>query len=95
MEVGRCFKKEQGGVYADPLLERIAEFVRGQGVRGVGQSSWGPTLYAVTPNEDGASSLASDLSDRFALTDQELCISRANITGVRVRHLSAVTKEKP
>ena len=30
--MGQCFAKAQGGVYADPLLESIVDFVRGQGI---------------------------------------------------------------
>jgi beta-RFAP synthase len=45
LRVGLWFAPAQGGVFAGPRLEAIAGWLRGRGVRGVGQSSWGPTLY--------------------------------------------------
>jgi beta-RFAP synthase len=44
--VGRCFATAQGGIYARPELEAIVADLRASGLHGVGQSSWGPTLYA-------------------------------------------------
>ncbi len=44
-QVGRGFAPAQGGIFADPELEEIAAEMRAVGLRGVGQSSWGPTLY--------------------------------------------------
>jgi beta-RFAP synthase len=45
-QVGRCFATAQGGIYARPELTAIVAELRAQGLHGVGQSSWGPTLYA-------------------------------------------------
>jgi len=45
---GAWYADEQGGVYRPPagqLIERLADV---PGVSGVGQSSWGPTIYALT-----------------------------------------------
>lgn len=44
-EVGRNFAPAQGGLYASPELENIAAAMRRGGLVGVGQSSWGPTLF--------------------------------------------------
>ena len=93
-EVGQCFKKEQGGVYADPLLERMVSFIRDQGVTGVGQSSWGPTLYAVTSDQSSATSLLTDLRQRFDLGPREIRITAANNTGHAVRQLSAISENQ-
>ncbi len=43
--VGEGFASAQGGTFAHPGLEAIAAEMRTSGLRGVGQSSWGPTLY--------------------------------------------------
>ena len=51
---GEPFAPVQGGVYAGPRIAEVVAFVRQQGVRGVGQSSWGPTVFAVTEDEAGA-----------------------------------------
>jgi beta-ribofuranosylaminobenzene 5'-phosphate synthase len=55
--VGEGFASAQGGTFADPGLESIAVQMRAAGLRGVGQSSWGPTLYGFSdgsPSENAA-----------------------------------------
>ena len=49
---GECFAGNQGGPF---LTAEIAEFVcfcRERGVPGVGQSSWGPTVFCWFPNQN-------------------------------------------
>jgi beta-RFAP synthase len=47
--VGLMFAPAQGGgAFAHPMLEALAHKLRSAGFQGVGQSSWGPTLYAFT-----------------------------------------------
>ncbi|MFB6297068.1 MAG: beta-ribofuranosylaminobenzene 5'-phosphate synthase family protein [Salinirussus sp.] len=49
---GAWYADEQGGVYRPPagrLVERLADE---PGVRGAGQSSWGPSVYAATHADD-------------------------------------------
>lgn len=65
--VGEAFAPVQGGKYASPRVAEIVEFVRGQNVRGVGQSSWGPAVFAVVADADRAEHLAAQLRQRFAL----------------------------
>src|SRR5439155_10316261 len=49
--VGEMFRPWQGGIYSHAQAEAIVEFIRGHGVAAVGQSSWGPTLFAIaTPD---------------------------------------------
>jgi beta-RFAP synthase len=43
--VGGYFAPVQGGPYASARAASIAEYMLSQGVVGVGQSSWGPTVY--------------------------------------------------
>lgn len=56
-KAGEPFAAAQGGVYASAEIARLIEDVRKCGVRGVGQSSWGPTVFAVVPDPDTALSL--------------------------------------
>jgi beta-ribofuranosylaminobenzene 5'-phosphate synthase len=44
---GEWFAAVQGGVYAHPRVAELATTLRQLGIRGVGQSSWGPALFAV------------------------------------------------
>jgi beta-RFAP synthase len=59
---GECFAARQGGPYHGPILTQLVEQCRSLGYVGVGQSSWGPTLYVVTPDQDNAQRLANELS---------------------------------
>ncbi|MCS7139363.1 MAG: GHMP kinase [Candidatus Nezhaarchaeota archaeon] len=48
--VGMMFSKVQGGIY-NPVSAKVIEVLKGVGVEGYGQSSWGPAVYAVTSDE--------------------------------------------
>jgi beta-ribofuranosylaminobenzene 5'-phosphate synthase len=63
--VGEVFAAAQGGRYADPLCGEIVRFIRGSGVAGVGQSSWGPALFAIVEGGDRAVNLATLVRERF------------------------------
>ncbi|MBN9122417.1 MAG: beta-RFAP synthase [Planctomycetes bacterium] len=54
---GEPFAAAQGGVYASPEIASLIADVRECGVAGVGQSSWGPTVFAVVGGGDAAVSL--------------------------------------
>lgn len=43
--VGGLFAPAQGGIYAHEQLARVVAVLHAHGLQGVGQSSWGPTLY--------------------------------------------------
>lgn len=55
---GGWFASAQGGAFAPgptaELVQKMAEF----GACGVGQSSWGPTVYGITPHAGAAADLA-------------------------------------
>ena len=46
--VGEYFSPHQGGVFMDEAAEELRAFLLAEGAYGVGQSSWGPTIYALT-----------------------------------------------
>ena len=87
--VGNCFAEAQGGVYAHPLLDDIVRFIRAAGIKGVGQSSWGPTLYAVLPDEASADRLATMVESKFNLhAVGEVFVTSADNEGSSVRELA-------
>jgi beta-ribofuranosylaminobenzene 5'-phosphate synthase len=55
--MGEHFAPYQGGAYATELGRAIAEFARKHGAAGVGQSSWGPTVFALVRGADAAGGL--------------------------------------
>jgi beta-RFAP synthase len=44
---GRIFEPMQGGVYRSSAIAECIHYLRGQGICGAGQSSWGPTVFAI------------------------------------------------
>ncbi|MEZ6141759.1 MAG: hypothetical protein R3B84_14405 [Zavarzinella sp.] len=44
---GKLFEPVQGGRYASPTIEAYIKELRSNGIRGVGQSSWGPTVFSL------------------------------------------------
>ncbi|MBI5955875.1 MAG: hypothetical protein HY871_02635 [Chloroflexi bacterium] len=55
--VGDCFAAVQGGRYANALSSRLISDLLDRGAQGAGQSSWGPTVYALVEGEGQALSL--------------------------------------
>ena len=53
---GECFAAVQGGPFASAEIARLVDAIRDHGVPGVGQSSWGPTVFAVCafPSRSGS-----------------------------------------
>jgi beta-ribofuranosylaminobenzene 5'-phosphate synthase len=87
--VGEAFRPVQGGPYAHPRLEEMVTFVHRQGVHGVGQSSWGPALFAVAGDVAQAEDLARDLRQRFHLEAGEVLVSAAANEGASVTGTNA------
>jgi beta-ribofuranosylaminobenzene 5'-phosphate synthase len=50
--VGDAFAAAQGGRYASPAVAACVARLRALGVTGVGQSSWGPTVFALVRREE-------------------------------------------
>jgi beta-RFAP synthase len=82
---GKAFALAQGGVYANAQVAEVIEFARGQGVKGVGQSSWGPAVFAVTAEEEQANFLANRCRRHFGLESQDVIVTRARDVGAELR----------
>jgi len=82
--VGECFATQQGGIYAGGLPTQVVEFIRSQGIAGVGQSSWGPTVFAVTGSDDEATTLVRTVRNRMGLDANEVVISPPANDGARI-----------
>jgi beta-ribofuranosylaminobenzene 5'-phosphate synthase len=77
VRVGETFGSVQGGRYGHPRTAAIISFLRKKGIRGVGQSSWGPTVFALAPDEAEAMKWAGRLKEEFSLDCDEVLITRA------------------
>jgi beta-ribofuranosylaminobenzene 5'-phosphate synthase len=72
---GEFFAPAQGGIYASPRIAEAVRLVRSLGVPGVGQSSWGPTTFAVVADEDRAADLARRVRQRLGLTEADVSVT--------------------
>ena len=80
---GMSFATAQGGPYNGPELTRTVEQVRELGVTGVGQSSWGPSLFALFPSHAAAETFCRQFR-RQALPDTDVLITTVANRGARV-----------
>jgi beta-RFAP synthase len=83
---GSCFTPVQGGPYNGPLLTGLVDLVRRLGVTGVGQSSWGPTLFAVLQSEGRAAELADRLQHEPLAAEASLSVCAADNRGARLQY---------
>jgi beta-RFAP synthase len=82
---GECFAPIQGGPFADAAIASLVEQIRNHGIRGVGQSSWGPTVFAVCRSQAEAGALAERLRDCVAPKRHEITIANPNNVGAIIR----------
>jgi len=81
---GSCFESVQGGAYNGAELENLVKHVRAIGVRGVGQSSWGPTIFSICESESSAFALADNLRSQDWGREYDLVITTPDNRGARV-----------
>ena len=80
--VGEMFQTVQGGIYAHPRIEEIIRILRLAGVKGVAQSSWGPTIVAIVPSHETVS--VRDWLIRKGIASEEIVITSACNQGAEV-----------
>ncbi|HUY35081.1 MAG TPA: hypothetical protein VMV69_20195 [Pirellulales bacterium] len=80
---GECFAAQQGGAFAGPRSMRLVERLRASGVRGVGQTSWGPTLFALTNSMTEAERLVGALRHDESAAEVEWTIAAPNACGIQ------------
>lgn len=83
---GNCFASYQGGPYNGPVLTSLVDQIRELGLQGVGQSSWGPTLFAAAPDEDTACRARDALRIHHAPGDLHIDITGPDNLGARVEY---------
>lgn len=62
---GRWFASKQGGYFAAGASATLVKTLTEWGVTGVGQSSWGPAVYAVAPDPAAGAALADRVRETF------------------------------
>jgi beta-RFAP synthase len=67
--LGDHFASVQGGRYASLRVAAALEWLREEGFDGIGQSSWGPTGFAIVADDARARALSRQLESRFGGSD--------------------------
>lgn len=63
--LGEYFAPAQGGTFISPRVAEVMHWLEGQGIRGVGQSSWGPTAFAFFGDARQAERFQKAIGERF------------------------------
>jgi beta-RFAP synthase len=74
---GLLFAPIQGGPYSSERITQAVRAIYNQGISGVGQSSWGPCIFAVTDSDSSAQELMRMVRSRFDLREHEVLVLRA------------------
>jgi beta-RFAP synthase len=62
---GDYFAPAQGGRFASPAVAEALAWFESQGIAGVGQSSWGPTGFAIVAGDVRATEVARNAQSRW------------------------------
>ena len=81
---GECFASAQGGVFASPQIAGLVAAIRGFAIAGAGQSSWGPTVFAVAADEAEAQRLSGWLQIQDLGCECEITIAKPNNSGATI-----------
>jgi beta-RFAP synthase len=81
---GLCYATVQGGPYNGPRPTELVRAIRDLGVVGTGQSSWGPTVFAICRDASQAESLIRGLADRQFLHDTQVTVAAPCNAGAQV-----------
>ncbi|WP_166821815.1 GHMP family kinase ATP-binding protein [Thalassoroseus pseudoceratinae] len=82
--VGQTFAAVQGGPFANSTTGAIVEFLRVSGVRGVGQTSWGPTVFAFAADRKSAGMIVESLHSQPHFGRLATHITRPRNTGMAI-----------
>ncbi len=81
---GSCFTPVQGGPYATADVERRIKKLRSLGLQGVGQSSWGPTVFAFCKDPASATLWLDTLSTLPQFAACSITLTTPNNCGAAV-----------
>jgi beta-RFAP synthase len=83
-QAGMCYAAVQPGAYCSDQAAQLVSVIRSCGIAGAGQSSWGPTIFALCRDSDQAAWLVRELNQRGFLEDSDVVISPTCNAGARI-----------
>ncbi len=81
MMSGRCFEVLQGGPFASEQIAGLVDRLNKFGICGVGQSSWGPAVYAILKDDEQANWLQQKLEADSEFGDLCMLVTTPNNCG--------------
>ena len=86
LATGDYFSAAQGGHYKSSRVAQVLKYINAQGIICAGQSSWGPTGFAVFENVDTANKILNQLQRQFSNFNQlQFQLTRAKNTGATIQ----------
>lgn len=83
--VGDHFAPAQGGRFASPVVAEVLGWLAAEGIAGIGQSSWGPTGFAVLASQAEAESLLLQAQARWPDPEQvSFMVCQGRNSGARI-----------
>ena len=84
MATGAYFANAQGGHYKSAKVAQVLNFLNQQGIICAGQSSWGPTGFAIFEDMNTAHNMCNQLQQLFSSSNLQFQIVTANNCGANV-----------
>lgn len=83
--VGDHFAPAQGGRFTSPAVTEVLAWLESEGIAGVGQSSWGPTGFAILACEQQAQALLSRARARWGdVAELSFMLCEGRNSGARI-----------
>ncbi len=82
---GMCYASIQGGPFRTRDIESLVGRIRGFGISGVGQSSWGPTVFAVLPTNEAAQDFLERVRESHLTESHDIVVTQAARSGAEIR----------
>lgn len=88
--VGEVFAPSQGGIYAEPIIRDLADWLARNRWPYLAQSSWGCVAAIVCPREEVADELKGRIKQEFGEGIERLTVAQPRNVGVEVTREGAV-----
>ncbi|WP_020168212.1 MULTISPECIES: beta-ribofuranosylaminobenzene 5'-phosphate synthase family protein [Methylotenera] len=86
LATGNYFSTAQGGHYKSSKVAEVLNYINAQGIICAGQSSWGPTGFAIFESDDAANKILNQLQQQFSKLNQvQFRLVRAKNTGATIQ----------
>jgi beta-RFAP synthase len=82
---GEYFANVQGGTYSNAKIAETLEFIKGIGVYGFGQSSWGPAVYGIIKQQEAKDALKKVKNYLAKGTGGEAFVAKGNNRGATIK----------